>query len=130
MLFTTLRPFTDAHVALIQRNAIGRWLTLEFMPQTFSWAARRRGRSGARIQFVALAECRTNEEGMLMRSSMCQLARHVAEHELLCMINGGIIIPDNPYKALKRVRLTQFVAVGRTYNLKIHGEIDFIAKLT
>ena len=62
---------------------------------------------------------------MLIRSSMCQLARQVAEHELLGMINGDIIILDVLYKALKHVRLTQFVAVGRTYNLKIHGEIDF-----
>lgn len=62
---------------------------------------------------------------MLMHFSTCQLARQVAEHERLCMINGDIIILDVLYKALKRVRLTQFVAVGRTYNLKIHGEIDF-----
>lgn len=62
---------------------------------------------------------------MLIRSSMCQLARQVAEHELLGMIDGDIIILDVLYKALKHVRLTQFVAVGRTYNLKIHGEIDF-----
>lgn len=38
---------------------------------------------------------------MLMRFSMCQLARQIAEHELLCMINGDIIILDVLYKALK-----------------------------
>lgn len=125
MLFTTLRPFTDAHVALIQRNAIGRWLTLESMPQIVlmgddAGVAEVAQESG----LLHLPDVETNEEGTPMRSSMCQLARQIAEHELLCMINGDIIM-DGLYEALKRVRLKQFVAAGRPYNLKLHGEIDF-----
>ena len=125
-LFTTLRPFTDAQVALIQRNAIRSWVALEPMPQIVLMG------DDAGVAEVAqefgllhLPEVETNEEGMPMRSSMCQLARQVAEHELLCMINGDIIILNGLYEALKRIRLKQFVAAGRRYNLKIHGAIDF-----
>lgn len=125
-LFTTLRPFTDAHAAFIQRNAIRSWLTLEPVPQIVLMGDDAGVADAAReFGLLHLPEVETNEEGMPMRSSMCKLARQVAEHELLCMINGDIIILDGLYEALKHIQLKQFVAAGRRYNLDIHDEIDF-----
>ena len=125
-LFTALRPFTDVHAALIQRNAIGSWVALEPTPQIVLMG------DDAGVAEVAqefgllhLPGVETNEKGVPMRSSMCQLARRVAEHELMCIINGDIIILDGFYEALQRVRLKQFVAAGRRYNLDIHDAVDF-----
>lgn len=125
-LFTALRPFTDAHAAMIQRNAIGSWMALEPTPQIVLMGDDAGVAEVARkFSLLHLPEVETNEEGVPMRSSMCQLARKVAEYELMCILNGDIIILDGFYEALRCVTLKQFVAAGRRYNLEIHDEIDF-----
>lgn len=125
-MFTTLRPFTDAHAALIQHNAIGSWLALEPVPQIVLMGNDAGVADAAReYSLLHLPEVETNEEGVPTRSSMCQLARQVAEHERMCLINGDIIILDGFYKALKHIRLQQFVAGGRRYNMEIHDKICF-----
>lgn len=125
-LFTTLRPFTDTHTELIQYNAIGSWVALEPVPQIVLMGDDAGVAEVAReFGLLHLPKVETNQEGVPMRSSMCRLARQVAEHELLCIINGDIIILDGFYEALKRIRLEQFVAAGRRYNLEIHDAIDF-----
>ena len=125
-LFTALFPFTDVRAASIQRNAIGSWMALEPTPQIILMG-RDAGVAEVAQEFglLHLPAVETNKEGIPMRSSMCQLARQVAEHELLCILNGDIIILDNFYEGLKRIRLKQFVAAGRRYNLDIHDAIDF-----
>lgn len=125
-LFTTLRPFTDAHATLIQHNAIGSWLALEPVPQIVLMGSDAGVADVAReYGLLHLPEVKTNEEGVPMRSSMCHLARQVAEHERMCIINGDIIILDGFYKALQHIRFPQFVAGGRRYNMEIHDKIDF-----
>ena len=125
-LFTTLRPFTDAHAELIQCNAIRSWIALEPKPQIVLMGDDAGVAEVAReFGLLHLPKVETNQEGVPMRSSMCQLARQVAEHELLCIINGDIIILDGFYEALKHIRLEQFVAAGCRYNLEIRDAIDF-----
>lgn len=127
-LFTTLRPFTDPHIATIQRNAIRSWLALDPTPQVIL-IGNEPGVPEIAAEFslshIPQVEC--DRRGIPLRSSLCQLARDAAHYDRLCIINGDIIILDGFYEALNAISLPQFIAAGQRYNLPVTTEIDFAA---
>ena len=125
-LFTSPRPFVDAHTIMIQRNAICSWLSLDPTPQVLL--------IGDDVGVADIAQefsirhirnVDTDERGIPMRSSMCQIARDEAAHEYLCIINADIIILDNFYEALRSISLGEYIAAGRRYDLNVDGPICF-----
>ena len=123
-IFTSLRPFVDPHVVVIQRNAIRSWLALNPRPQVLLMG------DDAGVDDVArefavqhVPDVRKDRDGIPMRSSMCELAHAAAEHELLCIINSDILILDGLYDALRSIPLHRFVAAGRRHDLDVRDEI-------
>lgn len=124
-LFSTMRPFVEAHTILIQRNAIQSWLALRPRPQIILMGDDVGIAEIARefsVQHVPDVE--KNDRGIPMRSSMCRIAHAAADHELLCIINSDIIVLDHFFNALSSISLEQFVAAGRRYDLDVDEAID------
>ena len=125
-LFTSPRPFVDAHTIMIQRNAICSWLALDPTPEVLLIGDDIGVADIARDLSVRhIPRVDTDERGIPMRSSMCQIARDEAAHEYLCIINADIIILDNFYEALRSISLDKYVAAGRRYDLDVGDLIRY-----
>ena len=125
-IFSSPRPFLDAHISMIQRNAIRSWLALRPRPQVLLLGDDAGVADVAReFSVTHIGEVDTDKRGIPMRSSMFRLAHDSAVHDHLCIINADIIILGNLCDALKRIPLEQFVAAGRRYDLAVRESIAF-----
>jgi hypothetical protein len=98
-LFSAPKPFTDPHIAMIQRNAIKSWTLLPEVEVLLlgeeaglAEAARELG-----VGHIRNVEC--NESGTPLISSMFELARRNSNSDLLCIINADMILMSDFVKA-------------------------------
>ena len=125
-LFTSPRPFTDIRTAMIQRNAIGSWLTLRPSPQVILIGDDAGvGDIARELSVEHIREVETDDRGIPMRSAMFRLARDTARYDRLCIINADIIILDGFLEALRRITLREFVAAGQRHDLRLDESIAF-----
>src|SRR5512133_961790 len=97
-LFSAPKPFTNPHIAMIQRNAIKSWTLLPDVEVILlgeepglAEAARELG-----VKHISNVAC--NENGTPLISSMFQIARDAGQRshsDLLCIINADIILMPN-----------------------------------
>ena len=126
-LFSAPKPFTDPHIALIQRNALHSWTLLpeaeiillgdeEGLPQ----AAKE-----FNVQYIPNVKC--NENGTPLISSMFELARQHSHTELLCIVNADMILmPDLVEAAQQVLKLKdKFVMLSRRWDYDITQPIEF-----
>lgn len=129
-IFSAPKPFTDPHIATIQRNAIGSWVNL-----------------GERVEVILLGEedglAETAQElgvrhiaavertpgGTPLVSSMFALARLHSNSPLLACVNADILLmPDFVDAALAAARQAEkFLLVGQRYDLDVRQPLDFSA---
>jgi len=126
-LFSAPKSFTDAHIAIIQRNALRSWTLLPEVEvillgreEGLAEAARELG-----IQHIPDVECNTS--GTPLVSSMFQLARKNSKSENLCVINTDmILLPDFVRAAQEAVKLKdKFVLLSQRWDMDIADPIEF-----
>lgn len=128
-LFTTLKPFTDPFIAMIQRNAIQSWLSLRPQCQIILLGKDRGVKEAAEeYNVLHIPEIRHNAQGLPFISSLFSEAQKNASFPYLCYLNGDIILMDNFLHAVKRVAAQQkrFLAVGRRWDLTIKNSLSFV----
>jgi hypothetical protein len=126
-LFSTPKPFTDPHIALIQRNAIRSWTLLPdveviLLGEEAGVAETAREMSVKHIPHVA-----RNESGTPLISSMFQLARENSNSSLLCIINADILLmPDFVQTVKQAAKLKdKFVLLSQRWDLDVTHPIEF-----
>ncbi|MDO8752327.1 MAG: hypothetical protein Q7J80_00415 [Anaerolineales bacterium] len=139
-LFSAPKPFTDPHIAMIQRNAIKSWALLPDVEvillgeeEGLAQAAKEFG-----VKHLPNVVCNDNRTPLI--SSMFQLARDASQRsnsELLCIINTDIILmPDFVEATLESssllldsrqqfVGLQRFVLLSQRWDYDITSAIDF-----
>jgi hypothetical protein len=126
-LFSAPKPFSDPHIAMIQRNAIKSWTLLEEMDiillgeeTGLAEVARELG-----VRHIPHVKCNENDTPLI--SSMIQLARENSQSELLCIINADMILmPDflEAARGSRRLR-DEFVLLSQRWDLDITQLIEF-----
>ena len=95
-IFTAPKPFTDPHIAVIQRNAIQSWMHLGQGVEVIlvgdeTGMAEVAGEYG----LTHLPDVEANEWGTPLVSSIFGLARQASESHLLAYVNADILLmPD------------------------------------
>jgi hypothetical protein len=126
-LFSAPKPFTNPHIAMIQRNAIKSWTLLPDVDvillgqeEGLAEAARELG-----VKHIPQVSC--NDGGTPLISSMFQLARENSDSDLLCIINADMILmPDFVEAAKQAVKLKdRFVLLSQRWDYDITKPIDF-----
>lgn len=128
-LFSAPKPFTDPHIAVIQRNAIKSWTLLPDVEvlligdeQGVAEIAKELG-----VQYLPGVQCSDN--GTPLISSMFQLARENSRSDLLCIINADMLLMPDFLEAanLCRSRLQRdtFVLLSQRWDLDIIQPLDF-----
>ena len=132
-LFSAPKPFTDLHIATIQRNAIKSWTLLPDVEiillgeeTGLAEAARELG-----VKHIPNVKCNDNRTPLI--SSMFQLARENGHSDLLCIINADMILMPDFLEAARRSRLRsprrgqrdKFVLLSQRWDLDITQPIEF-----
>src|SRR5688572_1369266 len=87
-LFSAPKPFTDPHIAMIQRNAIKSWTLLHDVEVILLGEETGLAETARELRVKHISSVARNTNGTPLISSMFQLARENSNSELLCIINA------------------------------------------
>lgn len=129
-IFTAPKPFTNPHIAVIQRNAIRSWLSLGPQVEVILL-----GKEDGLAEFAAecgakyLPDVQRNAGGTPLVSSMFDLARQNSRSPLLACVNADILLmPDFVENALRAAQQAdQFLMVGQRWDLNVTELIEYSA---
>lgn len=126
-LFSAPKPFTDPHIATIQRNAIQSWTLLPDVEVLLLGAEYGLGEAAKELSVKHLPEVKCSDSGTPWISSMFQLARENSDSELLCIINADMILMPDFVAAAKQVQKqkTKFVLLSQRWDLDVTEPIEF-----
>lgn len=127
-LFTAPKPFTNSHIAMIQRNAIRSWIALGVEVEVLLLGEEEGlAENAAHLGVRHIREVRKNDKGTPLISSLFQTAREQSDSPLLAYVNADILLlPDFLEQAKQAMGLThRFLLVGQRWDLDVREELDF-----
>lgn len=126
-LFSAPKPFTDPHIATIQRNAIKSWTLLPDVAVLLIGNEQGVAEAAKELNVKYLPDVECSITGTPLISSMFQLARESSKSDLLCIINADMILMPDFVEAAKRVRKREktFVMLSQRWDLDVTQPLDF-----
>ena len=127
-IFSAPKPFSDPHIATIQRNAIRSWCQLGAEVEVIL-VGNEQGMAETALEFGVkhLPEVSCNDQGTPLVSSIFSLARENSSSPLLAYINADILILSDFLSMSQRMLslADKFILVGQRWDLEILTEMDF-----
>lgn len=127
-IFTAPKPFTNPHIALIQRNALRSWMSLGDQVEVIV-VGEESGLAEAALELGVkhLPQVRRNVQGTPLVSSIFELARQHSQAPLLAYVNADILLlPDFLQSAQQAAaQAERFLMVGQRWDLEVRQELDF-----
>src|SRR5512138_2928496 len=94
-LFSAPKPFTNPHIATIQRNALTSWTLLPDVEIILLGEETGLAEAARELGVKYIPGVQRNDNGTPLISSMFQLAREQSNSDLLCIINADMLLmPD------------------------------------
>jgi len=126
-IFTAPKPFTNPHIATIQRNAIRSWIQLPDCDVIL--VGNETGTSDVAAEFGVrhLTDVACNAYGTPLLSSIFELARQNSDSPLLCYVNADIIVFSDVLAAAQNTakQAERFLIVGQRWDLDVTAPLDF-----
>jgi hypothetical protein len=127
-LFTSPKPFTDPHIAVIQRNAIQSWLELGDEVQVILLGAEN-GVAEVANEFGVLhiPEVTRNSSGTPLLSSLFSLAREASASPMLAFANADILLFHDFLAVARQINTLAkyYLVVGQRWDLEVNEPIQF-----
>ena len=126
-LFSAPKPFTNPHIAMIQRNAIQSWTLLPDVEVILLGDETGLAEAARQVGVKHIPDVQCNANGTPLISSMFQLARENSHSELLCAVNADMVIMPDFLEAAHRSRMLRdkFVLLSQRWDLDVTQPIDF-----
>ena len=126
-LFSAPKPFTDPHIAMIQRNAIKSWTLLPDVEVILLGEETGLAEAAKELGVKHIPNVTRNESGTPLISSMFQLARENSNSDLLCIINTDMILMPDFVEAARRSRMLRdkYVLLSQRWDYDITSPINF-----
>jgi hypothetical protein len=126
-LFSSPKPFTNPHIATIQRNAIKSWTLLPDVEILLIGEEHGLVEVAKEFGVKHLPDVKRNESGTPLISSMFELAREHGAGELLCIINADMLLMSDFVKAAKQAAKLKekFVLLSQRWDMDISQPIQF-----
>ena len=127
-IFTAPKPFTNPHIATIQRNAIRSWVELGAEVEVLVLGEEEGlAQACAEMGVRHIPEVARNASGTPLVSAMFDLARRNSRSPLLCCINADVILLPDVLEAARRVmeQAGEFLMVGQRWDLAVTALLDF-----
>jgi len=127
-LFSAPKPFTNPHIAMIQRNAIKSWTLLPEVEVILLGEETGLAEAAKELGVKHLPNVARNESGTPLISSMFQLTRENSHSELLCIINADMVLmPDFVEAAKQALRLKdKFVLLSQRWDYDTTNPLEFV----
>jgi hypothetical protein len=128
-IFTAPKPFTNPHIALIQRNAIRSWVALGPQVEVILIGEEAGlAEAAAELGVRHLPDVERNANGTPLVSSMFDMARRASKSPLLACVNADIVLmPDIIEGAQKALRQAgAYLLVGQRWDLEVREPLDFL----
>ena len=127
-LFTAPKPFTNPHIARIQRNALRSWQALGSEVEVVL-IGQEEGltEAAAEFGFAHLPEVARNALGTPLVSAIFELGRNYSNSPLLAYVNADIILFPEFLQAARAVSAARerFLIVGQRWDLEVTQELSF-----
>lgn len=127
-LFTAPKPFTDPHIATIQRNAIQSWSHLgQEVEVILIGEEDGLKETAADLGVRHLPDAARNAQGTPLVSSIFSLARQHSTGRLLGYVNADILFTPEIVNVCRKVcaQAEKFLVVGQRWDLDIRFPLDF-----
>jgi hypothetical protein len=128
-IFSAPKPFSDPHIATIQRNAIASWTKLPNVSVVLLGDEPGLSEAAVDLGVTHLREIPRSPSGAPLMDAMFRLAREASPSPLYAIVNADIILFDDFVEAAKSV-MTQrekFVIMGQRWDMDITEPLDFSA---
>ncbi|MBK8618687.1 MAG: hypothetical protein IPN96_16585 [Anaerolineales bacterium] len=138
-LFSAPKPFTNPHIAMIQRNAIKSWTLLPDVEVILLGEEDGLAEVAKELGVKHISHVARNANGTPLISSMFKLARENSNSDLLCIINADMILmPDFVKAAMESDSLLskkreqapalqkRFVLLSQRWDYDIAAPLDFL----
>lgn len=128
-LFSAPKPFTNPHIATIQRNAIASWTKLPDVDVILLGDESGLSDAAHELGVKHICEIPRSSSGAPMMDAMFSLARQHGAGQLLCIINADIVLfPDFVETARKiAAQREKFVMLGQRWDFDQTAPLDFSA---
>jgi len=125
--FSAPKPFTNPHIAMIQRNAIKSWTALPDVEVILLGDEVGLAEVAKELNVKHIPNVKVNENGVPLISSMVEAARENSNSDLLCIVNADMILMDDFVEAARRSRLQhdEFVLLSQRWDYDIAEPIRF-----
>jgi hypothetical protein len=126
-LFSAPKPFSDPHIAMIQRNAIKSWILLPDVEVILLGEETGLAEAARELGVKHLPDVGRNASGTPLISSMFDLARGNCRSDLLCIVNTDMILTPDFVAAAKQVMKSKekFVLLSQRWDVEITDALDF-----
>jgi hypothetical protein len=128
-IFSAPKPFTDPHIAIIQRNAILSWSKLPDVEVVLLGDEPGLAEIAAELGIKHIREIPRSPSGAPLMDAMFSLAREASKTPLYAIVNADIILFDDFVEAAKKVvaQKKDFVLLGQRWDLDIITPLSFSA---
>jgi hypothetical protein len=126
-IFSAPKPFTNPHIAVIQRNAIQSWLHLPDVEVLLIGEEEGLAEIAVEFGIKHLPDVSRNPEGTPLVSSIFALARETSNSPLLAYVNADILLTPDFVEAARKMmaRTDRFLLVGQRWDLEVTETLDF-----
>jgi len=126
-LFSAPKPFNDAHIAMIQRNAIKSWSLLPDVEVILLGGETGLAENARELGVKNFSNVERSDSGAPLISSMFQRARENSRSELLCIVNSDMILMSDFVQAAEQVMKLKekFILLSQRWDLDITLPIEF-----
>ncbi|MEM2045738.1 MAG: hypothetical protein QXO20_06115 [Candidatus Bathyarchaeia archaeon] len=121
-IFACPKPFTDPHIAIIQRNAITSWTLLRPRPEIILFGDEAGTAEICReLGLRHVPEVARNEFGTPLLNDIFEKAQRLARYDLLCYVNADIILMNDFMWAVMKVTKWRknFLLTGQRHTVEI-----------
>lgn len=126
-IFSAPKPFSDPHIATIQRNAIASWTKLPDVNVILLGDEPGLAEAAADLGVTHIREIPRSPSGAPLMDSMFRLARQASPTPLYAIVNADIILFDDFVEAARKVvqQREKFVLLGQRWDYDITTALDF-----
>ena len=126
-IFTAPKPFTNPHIAVIQRNAVQAWKLLPDVEVILIGNESGIPEAAKEFGVKNVPEVERDEKGIPLVNSVMEIGHKYSDSPMLCYANADMILMSDLMRAARQVseQARDFLVVGQRWDLDQTGQLDF-----
>jgi hypothetical protein len=126
-IFTAPKPFTNPHIAVIQRNAVRAWSLLPDVDVILIGNEDGIPEAAQELGVGNVPEVRRDEKGIPLVNAVMEIGHKYSESPILCYANADMILMSDMVRAAREVseQASDFLVVGQRWDLEQNTPLNF-----